>query len=141
VILPDVNVLVYAMRSDDPQHEACRRWLTNIVGGDGPYGLSSLTLCAVVRIATNARIHRPPSTPEDAFRFCDYLRLQPNCRLIEPGARHWDIFRRLTMETGIRGPDVTDAWYAALAIEHGCEWVTTDRGFSRFPGLRWSVPT
>ena len=29
---------------------------------------------------------------------------------------------------------------AALAIEWGCEWVTMDRDFARFPGLKWSVP-
>lgn len=53
------------------------------------------------------------------------------------GPRHWMIFRGLVLETGIRGSDTTDAYLAALAMEHSCEWWTTDGGFSRFAGLRW----
>ena len=61
--------------------------------------------------------------------------------IVEPGDRHWDIFRRLCIETGTRGARITDAWFAALAIESGCEWITLDRDFARFPGLKWSPPT
>ena len=60
--------------------------------------------------------------------------------MVEPGAGHWAIFERLCHATSTIGPRVTDAWFAALAIEHGCEWVTTDRDFARFPGLKWSMP-
>jgi hypothetical protein len=76
----------------------------------------------------------------EAFTYCDYLLGQPNCQVVEPGERHWDIFQRLCTETNTRGPRVTDAWFAALAIEWGCEWVTLDRDFARFPGLKWSQP-
>ena len=62
---------------------------------------------------------------------------QAEVRRIEPGPRHWTIFRDLVLATGIRGSDTTDAYLAALAMEHGCEWWTKDGGFSRFPGLRW----
>lgn len=140
MVLPDVNVLIYAFRKDTEFHRACRKWLDETVLGDAPFGVSPLVLSAVVRVTTNSRSHKPPSTLEDAFGFCDDILGQPHCRMVEPGARHWDIFRRLTIDTGIRGADVTDTWFAALAIEHGCEWVTTDRGFARFPGLRWRVP-
>src|SRR5215470_10734821 len=60
--------------------------------------------------------------------------------IVEPGERHWDIFKRLCIETETRGPRVADAWFAALAIEWGCEWITFDRDFARFPGLKWGVP-
>jgi hypothetical protein len=46
-------------------------------------------------------------------------------------------FRHLVLASGIRGSDTTDAYLAALAIEHGCEWWTTDTGFERFESLRW----
>ncbi|MFZ2066392.1 MAG: PIN domain-containing protein [Xanthobacteraceae bacterium] len=71
-----------------------------------------------------------------------YRRLlgQPNCQIIEPADRHWDIFRRLCIDTNTRGSTVSDAWYAALAIESGCEWITLDHDFARFPGLRWRLP-
>jgi toxin-antitoxin system PIN domain toxin len=140
MILPDVNVLIYAFRSDAPEHAICNPWLTRIVASDGRFGISPLALSALVRITTGLRSYRMPSTLAEAFTFCDYLLAQPNCQIVEPGERHWDIFKRLCIETDTRGARVTDAWYAALAIEWGCEWVTFDRDYARFPGLRWQVP-
>jgi len=140
VILPDVNVLIYSFRREGPHHETCRRWLAGIVAGDERFGVSPMALSAVVRITTNPQAFRMPSATEEAFGFCnDILRL-PHCEIVEPGERHWDIFRRLCVETKTRGPRVTDAWFAALAIESGCEWITLDRDFARFPGLKWRVP-
>lgn len=139
MILPDVNPLVYALRQDDPKHAISRAWLQSIVRGDAAFALSKLTLSAVVRVATNRRSYPNASSLDDALGFCDDLMSQPHCRLIEPGERHWEIFRRLCLETNTRGPDITDAWYAALAIEWGCEWVTFDRDFLKYPGLRCTI--
>ena len=139
MILPDVNALVYALRQDDPKHEMSRVWLEAIIRGDATFALSKMTLSAVVRIATNRRFYPAASTLEDAFGFCDDLMTQPHCQLIEPGERHWDIFRRLCVETGTRGGETTDAWFAALAIEWGCEWVTFDRDFLKFSGLKCTI--
>jgi toxin-antitoxin system PIN domain toxin len=140
MILPDVNVLIYAFRTDVPQHAFCNPWLTGVVAGDAAFGLSRLALGALVRVTTNPRSHRNPSSLDEAFTFCDYLLGQPNCQIVEPGERHWDIFKRLCIETDTRGSRVTDAWFAALAIEWGCEWITLDRDFARFPGLKWRTP-
>jgi uncharacterized protein len=140
VILPDVNVLIYAFRTDSDYHAACRAWLDAVVLGDVRFGLSKLALSAVVRITTNPNLSRGPSTLDEAFGFCADLLDQPHCELVEPGARHWDIFRRLCRDTNTRGRRVTDAWFAALAIEWGCEWVTMDRDYARFPGLRSRMP-
>jgi toxin-antitoxin system PIN domain toxin len=141
MILPDVNVLIYAFRQDVPQYAVCNPWLTSVLAGESSFGLSPLALSAVVRVTTNPRTYRTPSTIEEAFRFCDYLRSQPHCQIVEPGERHWNIFKRLCVETDTRGPRVTDAWFAALAIESGCEWITLDRDYARFPGLKWRTPT
>jgi toxin-antitoxin system PIN domain toxin len=140
MILPDVNVLIYAFRKDVPQHAVCRPWLTNLVESDARFGLSPLALSVVVRITTNPRVYRMPSSLEEAFGFCDNLVAQPNCQIVEPGERHWDIFERLCIETETRGARVSDAWFAALAIEWGCEWITLDRDYARFPGLKMQVP-
>lgn len=140
MILPDVNVLVYAFRDETPQHSMCRTWLRRIVFENEPFGVSPLVLGAVVRISTDHRIYKNPSTPEDAVGFCEDLIEQPHCRIVEPGDRHWAIFKQLCIETNTRGSRVTDAWYAALAIESGCEWITFDRDYARFPGLKWRVP-
>jgi toxin-antitoxin system PIN domain toxin len=141
VILADVNVLVYAFRADAAQHSLCKRWLESVVHGDARFGVSPLALSALVRITTSARIYIQPSAIEEAFAFCDRLLHRPNSETVEPGERHWPIFRRICMESGTRGPRVTDAWFAALAIEHGCTWITYDRDFARFPGLDWRAPT
>jgi hypothetical protein len=140
MMLPDVNVLISAFRRDVPQHRACRAWLAAMVSGDARFGLSTLVLSAVVRIATNPRAFKTPSAIEETFSFCDNLLHQPHCQIVEPGERHWDIFRRLCIATDTRGSRATDAWFAALAIEWGCEWITLDRDFARFPGLKWQVP-
>lgn len=140
MILPDVNVLIFAFRADAPHHEVCNPWMTSVVRNDARFGLSPLALSALVRITTNARAFREPSTLEEAFRFCDRLMDQPNCEIVEPGERHWKIFERLCHETATHGARTTDAWFAALAIEWGCEWITLDRDFARFPGLKWGVP-
>ena len=140
MILPDVNVLIYAFRKDAAQHAVCRSWLETVVMGDARFGLSLMALSAVVRISTNPRAFSAPSSPDDAFGFCDDLRGQPHCQVVEPGERHWDIFKRLCIKTETRGPRAADAWFAALAIEWGCEWITLDRDYARFPELRWRVP-
>lgn len=141
MILPDVNVLIYAFRADAPHHDICRLWLERVLRSDTPFAISRLVLSAVVRITTHSRPFNVPSTLDETFRFCEYVFDQPHCQIIEPGERHWDIFKRLCVETNTKGPRVTDAWFAALAIEWSCEWITMDRDFARFPGLKWSRPT
>jgi toxin-antitoxin system PIN domain toxin len=140
MILPDVNVLIYAFRSDSPHHATCRAWLEDVVAGHARFGLSPLVLSAVIRITTNARAFAVPSATREAFGFCEALMGQPHCQVVQPGERHWDIFRGLCSDAAVRGPRVSDAWFAALAIEWGCEWITHDRDFARFPGLKWRMP-
>jgi uncharacterized protein len=140
MMLPDVNVLIYAFRRDLPQHPVCHTWLGTLVSGEARFGLSPMVLSAVVRITTNGRVFRTPSAIAEAFGFCEDLLAQPHCEIVKPGERHWGIFKRLCIETDTRGSRVTDAWFAALAIEWGCEWITLDRDYARFPGLKWQVP-
>ena len=140
MILPDVNVLIYAFRKNSPYHDVCKPWLEKVAGDDAQFGISPLTLSAVARIVTNPRVFREPSPIGEAFAFCEALMNRPNCELVRAGRRHWPIFVRLCLEAGVRGPRVSDAWYAALAIEHGCAWITYDRDYARFPGLEWREP-
>jgi toxin-antitoxin system PIN domain toxin len=138
--LADVSVLVAAFRADGAHHAVCRAWLDRTIDGDERFGVSPLALAAVVRIATSRRIFNPPSAIRDAIGFCDQILTQPHVETIEPGPRHWAILCRLCVDADVRGPMITDAWYAALAIESGCEWITYDGGFARFPGLRCRRP-
>ena len=140
MLLPDVNVLVYAHREDTPDHLKYRAWLEALVNGEQAYGVAELVLSGFLRIVTHARIFNPPSRLATALRFVNAIRRQPHCIVVRPGPRHWDIFTRLCRTAGATGSLIPDAYLAALAIESGSEWITTDRDFSRFSRLRWRHP-
>jgi hypothetical protein len=140
MILPDVNILLQAFRSDAHDHTACRTWLDEIVNGDARYGMAPQVLSGMIRIVTHPKVFTVPSRLDEVFQFCDILLTQPHCIIIQPGERHWEIFIRLCIEANARGNLVPDAWFAALAIESGCEWITLDRDYARFSGLHWRVP-
>ena len=136
--LPDVNVLIYAHRVDAPEHERYAAWLRRLTEAPAPFAVSEMVLASVIRIVTNPRIFDPPSPMDAAVEFCQHLLDWPRAVLVVPSRRHWDIFTPLCAD--IQGPLVADAYLAALAIEHGCELITTDSDFSRFAGLRWRHP-
>ena len=141
MILLDVNVLVNAHRKDAPHHAPLRAWLEDLINGDQAYGIADVVLSGFLRIVTHTAIFNPPSSMSDALDFCKELRDQPHCIHISPGPRHWEIFTGLCRESGVKGNLVPDAYLAALAIESGSEWITTDRDYSRFPKLRWRQPS
>lgn len=135
MVLLDVNVLVYAHRQDSPDHASYRGWLEQLINSDHPYGLADLALSGFLRVVTHPQVFHPPSTMTKAMAFVMELRNQPNCTIINPGPRHWDIFSRLCATADVKGNLVPDAFFAALAIESGSEWVSTDHDYHRFPGL------
>jgi toxin-antitoxin system PIN domain toxin len=137
LILPDINVLLYAYRRDSDLHKPHAEWLSSVVNGKSAFGMSPQVLSSVVRISTSPRIFVRPSRAKDVIAFADTLLDQPHCRIVQPGARHWAIFRDLCQAANVSGNVVQDAWLAALAIEHGCQWITSDSDFAKFPGLRW----
>ena len=136
--LPDVNVLIYAHREDAPEHERYAAWVRSLTEAEEPFAVSEIVLAGFLRIVTNARIFDPATPMDTALTFCQRLVDWPRAVLVAPSRRHWDLFTGLC--GGIRGPRVADAYLAALAIEHGCELITTDADFARFPGLRWRHP-
>jgi len=137
MVLPDVNVLVYAFRPDLEQHAPHRAFVQRLVEGDEAFGLASPVLSGFVRVVTHPRIFATPDPVDDALSFTRTLRESERSVSIEPGPRHWEIFERLCRDGNARGNLVADAYLAALAIESGCEWITADRDYARFPGLRW----
>jgi toxin-antitoxin system PIN domain toxin len=136
--LPDVNVLIYAHRQDAAEHRRYAAWLQKLVEAPEPFAVAETVLASFLRIVTNPRIFRPATPMETALKFCNGLVDWPRAVLVAPSRAHWDLFTKLC--GGIEGPLVTDAYVAALAIEHGCELITTDSDFARFPGLRWRHP-
>lgn len=140
MLCPDVNVLLYGFRRDSVDHGAYAQWLTTTMTGHEPVGVSELVLSAVVRLATNHRIYRQPSSTGEALEFCRAVREAPAALPLRPGPRNWDVFHGLCLDAVATANDVPDAYHAALAIEHGAVWITTDRGYAKFPKLRWRHP-
>ncbi len=138
--LADVNVLLAAFRSDHVHHRRCIDWLQNEVNGGVRFGVAPSALASVIRISTNARAFAKPSAADEALAFADTLLSAPDAVIVLPGAGHWSIFSNLVRTSSAKGGLITDAWFAALAIEWGCTWVTLDRDYARFKPLAVREP-
>jgi toxin-antitoxin system PIN domain toxin len=136
----DVNVLVYALRDDAERHDEYRDWLDTVRRGPEPLGLADVVVSGFVRVVTHPKVFRTPTRLSIAFDFVESLRTSPAVVPIAPGARHWSVFTDLCRATEARGNDAPDAFLAAIAIENGATWCSADRGFSRYPTLRWEHP-
>jgi toxin-antitoxin system PIN domain toxin len=140
VIIPDVNLLLYAHIASFPEHPAARRWWESLMNGNEPVGVPAPALFGFVRLATHARIFDPPLSVAGALsRVEDWLE-RPHVRMLAPGARHLEITFSLLRRLGAGGNMTTDAQLAALAIEHQAELHSNDVDFGRFEGLRWVNP-
>ena len=140
MILADVNVLLSAFRPDAEHYKPSRKWLDACTAGQSAFGVSAQVLSSVIRVATHRKIFKTPSILTEVIDYCNKLLSHPNARIVAPGDRHWEIFTGLCIAANAKENLVPDAWFAALAIEHDCEWITFDRDYARFPGLKWRVP-
>ena len=140
MILMDVNILVYAHREDTPDHPAYRDWVEDTINSESAYGVSELVLSGFMRVVTHPKVFERPTSLVVALDFVNQIRSQPHAVPIRPGPRHWAIFEKLLRASDATGNLVPDAYHAALAIESGCDWITTDKGFLRFAGLRARHP-
>lgn len=139
-MIVDANVLLYARNASDPRHEPARAWLEEALNGTTRVGLPWWTLTAFVRISTNARAFPDPLTPEEATQQVDDWLDAPRAWIPEPTAQYRDVLMSLVRTHDVRGPLVTDAQLAALAIDHGVPVVSTDADFARFRSVEWIDP-
>jgi len=140
MIAPDVNVLLYALRSESDRHAAYRRWLEESLGGEEPVVLFEPVLAGVLRIGTHPKIYRTPTPRRVVEEFFSTMFSSTIARSLRAGEHHWELFLNLCRRADCRGNLVQDAYLAALALEYDSKWITTDRDFSRFPGLVWRHP-
>jgi uncharacterized protein len=140
VIIPDLNLLLYAEIAAFPEHAAARKWWEAALGGADDVALTMPTLFGFVRIATNPRAFDPPLAVDDAIDRVNTWLAQPNARVLLPGPRHLEIAFRLLRDLGTAGNLTTDAQLAAFAIEHNATLCSNDTDFARFSGLRWNNP-
>ena len=136
----DVNVLVYAHRPESPRHDGYRSWLEEARRGVEPLGIPGMVQSGFVRVVTHPRVFKEPTPLDTALEFVEAVRGSPATVPIAPGERHWGIFTDLCRQLDARGNRVPDAFLAAMAIEQGATFVSADRGFAGFPGLRWIDP-
>lgn len=140
MIIPDVNILVYAYHSDSAQHAEAREWWEDTLSGSRPVGIPWIAILGFVRIMTHRRILRVPVGVDDCLGRVRVWLEHPLVQIVSPGEQHADILLGFLSHVGAAGNLTTDAHLAALAIEYQAELVSTDADFARFPGLRWFNP-
>ena len=140
MFLFDITVLVHLHREDSPRHTVVRAHIERILSEARPVGYSPVVLSGFLKVVTHPKVFVTPSDPETALEFCQSILELPGIQRVSPGESHWSIFSHLVRASHARGNLVSGAWLAALAVEHDCTWVTTDRDYSRFPRLRVEHP-
>lgn len=136
--MPDVNVLLYAFDQGSAHHATAVAFLEQARASDQPLAVYHGVLSSFVRLSVNPKASRKPlKSTAKALEFCRVLLESPNVIPVLPGHRHWKIFERLCDRRALPYDVIPDAYYAAIAIEAGCEWVTFDSDFALFAGLRW----
>jgi toxin-antitoxin system PIN domain toxin len=138
--LADLNLLIYAVNRDAPQHDLARQWLEDSLSGDETLALSWTVILGFLRLTTSARIFDRPLSAERANAIVDEWLSHPNVDVLVPGNQHWSILRALLHEAGTAGNLTSDADLAALAIEHDAELHSADADFQRFRGVRCVNP-
>ena len=140
MILPDINLLVYAYNSSAPRHEAARSWWQDCLSRPGEVGLAWVVGLGYLRIMTSRAVLVEPLEPTEAIAHLRSWLERPQVQIVQPGPRHLDLLGELMTHASAAGPLTTDAHLAALAIEHQAEVHSNDSDFARFPGLRWHDP-
>jgi uncharacterized protein len=140
VILIDANILIYAYNSGSVRHGPAKRWLETTFSREPDVRIGLAGLLAFVRISTAANLFDEAMSPAEALRIVESWLARENVSVCQPTDRHWLLLADLAAKGQARGSTLMDAHLAALAVEHGATLATTDRGFARFPGVRWKDP-
>jgi toxin-antitoxin system PIN domain toxin len=140
MIIPDVNLLLYAHIDAFGEHAKARVWWDALLNGKTEVGLPGPALFGFLRLATNRRLFDPPMSLEAALAHVERWLARPIVRFLVPGPRHLEIAFRLLRPRRTAGNLTTDVQLAALAIEHQAEIHSNDLDFARFPQLRWKNP-
>lgn len=140
MIVPDLNLLIYAVNEEGRHHERSKDWWESVMNGLEEVGLPWVVTLGFLRLTTSPRVFSSPLSPSAAWEIVDAWLDHPLCRALGPGSRHREILKTLVIEHGTGGNLTTDAHLAALCIEHGGVLYTADADFARFPALRWKNP-
>ena len=139
MIIPDLNLLLYAYNPGATDHATARTWWEQLLRTAAPVGLPWAVVLGFIRLSTTRGVLAVPATPADALQRVESWFQQVSVSIINPGPRHLALLRT-TLSVTAGGAMTTDAHLAALAIEHQAELHSNDTDFARFPGLRWRNP-
>ncbi len=140
MIVPDVNLLLYAYNDGAHLHRPARNWWEGLLNGTERIGIPWVVTVGFVRLLTHPSLRDHPATSAQALDFVDLWFHAPHVTPLNPGRQHLTLVRRALDAAGVGGNLATDAHIAALAIEYQAEVHSNDTDFSRFPGLRWRNP-
>jgi len=140
VIIPDINLLLYAYDAGSASHAVASAWWQECLSGEEPVGFAPAVLFGFLRIATNPRVFEHPMKVAEAAQHVRSWLAQPVAQILESRRDHVEQVLSLLEKLGTAGNLVTDAQIAALAIEHDAILHTADSDFLRFSGLGWSNP-
>ena len=140
MIIPDINLLVYAYVSDAPHHADARVWWEGCLNRPGVVGLPWAVMLGFVRIMSSSAVFRDAMPPVEALGHVRLWLVRPQTQILIPGPRHLDILADIMGSSRAPGHMTTDAHLAALAIETQAELHSNNLDFGRFPGLRWRNP-
>ena len=139
-MIVDANLLIYAFDKGDTEHRSARRWLEGVLASDDVLAVPLLAIAALLRASTHHSLDHLTERMEDALGFVDDLMAAPNVRVLHTDPAHWTELKHVLDESGVMGRSITDAQFAALALQHDGTFYTTDKHFRRFPRLRWINP-
>lgn len=140
MIIPDINLLLYAYHAGSPFHRQAEQWWRECLSNAEPVALVPAVAFGFVRIASNGRVFANPMTPAEATGHVRSWLQRGVVQVLETRTDHVHQVLKLLDDLGTAGNLVTDAQIAAIALEHGAVVHTADAHFLRFPGLRWFNP-
>lgn len=140
MILPDINLLVYAYNSDAPRHARARAWWETCLSEPQPVAMAWVVMLGFVRLMTSRTVLNKPLPRDEAIGHVRAWLERPQVEILNPGKRHLDLVQVLAAEAGAAGALTTDIHLAALAVEMRAELHSNDKDFVRFSGLRWLDP-
>ena len=140
MVVPDINLLVFAYNAAAPGHRAARAWWEALMTGRERIAMPWTVILGFVRLVTHPAVMDQPLPPMEAMARVREWFTREHVLTLDPGPRHLQIIEALFDATGVAANLTTDTHLAALAIEHQCELHSNDMDFGRFPGLRWRNP-
>ncbi|MGC9452564.1 MAG: TA system VapC family ribonuclease toxin [Oceanipulchritudo sp.] len=140
MILPDLNLLLYAYNPHAPQHARARLWWEEALNGRELIGLPHEVTMGFVRIATHPRLGKAAISLEAAVRTVSSWQAAAVLRVLLPKENHSQQVFELLKASHASGQLTSDASLAIHAIENRATLYSNDADFARFPGLIWKNP-